>query len=67
MTMRCQICGTKVNVDNSYGSYSFLVCSSCHERLANNNPKNYLNVMNFIFKCGQIRNEIAMKIIDKED
>lgn len=67
MIMRCQICGIKVNIDNSYGSYSFLVCSSCRDKLANNNPKNYLNVMNFIFKCGQIRNEIAMKIIDEGD
>lgn len=55
--MKCQICDRKVNNDNSYGYYSFLICQSCHEELANHNPKNYFDVMNFIFTCGRIRDK----------
>jgi len=59
--MKCQICGKKVNNDNSYGYYSFLICQSCHNRLAKNNPKKFFDVMNFIFECGKIREEAIAK------
>ena len=61
MKWKCQICGKKVNNNNSYGCYSFLVCSNCRDRLLEIEPKNPMKVMTFIFKCGLIRNEIAEK------
>ena len=33
--MKCKICGKKTDWDTSYGKEKFIVCPSCHRRIAN--------------------------------
>lgn len=53
--MKCEICKGKTNWDSSYGYADFLVCYNCFNRLTDHKLKNTEQVMNFLFKCGQIR------------
>ena len=33
--MKCKLCGKKTDWDTSYGRPKFIVCPSCHKRIAN--------------------------------
>ena len=64
--MKCQICKEKIFPTDFWGYYSFPICDNCYHRLLTTNPNNPLQVMNVIFKCGQIRNKIAQKELENE-
>ena len=32
--MKCKVCGKKTNWDNSYGRPKFIVCPTCHNKIA---------------------------------
>lgn len=54
--MKCEICKRKTTIDTSVGYDEFIVCNKCHDTLVGTYSveKSY-QVMNFIFKCGEIR------------
>jgi len=52
--MKCKICGKKTTNETSVGYNSFIVCNKCYFILMDNDIKNTMKVMDFIFKCGKI-------------
>ena len=52
--MKCEICGRKINWDNSYGRSAFLICHPCFERL---HKKYGWDALEMIFEIGRIREE----------
>ena len=60
--MKCDICGHKTNWDESYGRESFIVCPSCHDKIAkivSKGSKKYpqITALEIILKIGQIKEE----------
>lgn len=54
--MKCEICKRKTSWDSSVGYDEFIVCNSCHNALIGEYSINKsMQVMNFIFKCGELR------------
>ena len=57
--MKCEICKKKTTIDDSVGYDEFIVCNKCHDILIGNySSTKSSQVMNFIFKCGEIRRNI---------
>lgn len=58
--MKCAICGHKTNWDESYGRETFIVCPSCHDKIAeiiSKGSKKYskITALEIILKIGQIK------------
>lgn len=54
--MKCEICKRKTTWNSSVGYDEFIVCNSCHDALIGEYSINKsMQVMSFIFKCGELR------------
>ena len=52
--MKCEICGRRINWDNSYGRSDFLICHPCFEHL----HKIYgWDALEVIFEIGRMKEE----------
>lgn len=56
--MKCEICGRKINWDNSYGRSDFLICHPCFEHL----HKEYgWTAFHVILEIGAMKEEEKMR------
>ncbi len=56
--MKCEICGRKINLDNSYGRRDFLICHPCFEHL----HKIYgWDALDIILEIGKMKEEENIK------
>jgi len=57
--MKCKICHSKTNWDESYGKSNFIICPACFERLAEKTgqkfPEAQYIIMSIIFEIADIK------------